>query len=221
MPETLQQSTPDALSIPTLRRLPAYLRLLRAWRQEGRGQVSCTAIADALSLHPVQVRKDLSGTGATGRPRIGFTASDLIDAIEAQLGLEDRNEAFVVGAGPLAAAILGHEEVLRSGLRLLACFDHMPNRSELLGRRVLSMERLPDLVERMHVHIAILAVPEADAQTACDACVTAGITTIWNLSAPGLLVPSGVVIETLPIAASLALLLNRRTAPVETSHALP
>ena len=52
--------------LPTVRRLPTYLRLLRQMEEDGREFVSSTAIADELHLESIQVRKDLAVTGIEG-----------------------------------------------------------------------------------------------------------------------------------------------------------
>ena len=82
--------------VPSVRRLPLYLRLLRRLRAEGRPSVSCTAIAEDLALGTVQVRKDLAITGVVGRPRIGYPVPAVIDAIESFLGWKSAARAVLV-----------------------------------------------------------------------------------------------------------------------------
>ena len=58
--------------VPTLKRLPLYLRLLKKMKADGEKYASGTVVAKKLSLDPIVVRKDLAITGAVGRPRLGF-----------------------------------------------------------------------------------------------------------------------------------------------------
>ena len=68
--------------VPTLKRLPLYLRLLKKMKDEGEDYASGTVVAKKLGLDPIVVRKDLAITGAVGRPRLGFPMDEIIDAIE-------------------------------------------------------------------------------------------------------------------------------------------
>ena len=68
----MDQNERKKVGIPTLKRLPLYLRLLRQMKDDGRDYASGTVVAKKLSLDPIVVRKDLAITGAVGRPRLGF-----------------------------------------------------------------------------------------------------------------------------------------------------
>ena len=61
-----------------------YLRSL----PEIRRTISATAIAKALSLGDVQVRKDLASVCGAGKPKIGYETDKLITDIESHLGYE-------------------------------------------------------------------------------------------------------------------------------------
>jgi redox-sensing transcriptional repressor len=69
------------LPLPSVRRLPLYLRYLKQIEAEGRQSVSCTQIAEHLNLGSIQVRKDLALTEIVGRPKVGYDTRALIDAI--------------------------------------------------------------------------------------------------------------------------------------------
>ena len=72
--------------VPTIRRLPSYLHVLRQLHAKGLEYVSGTFIASELDLEPIQVRKDLEITGIVGKPGVGFAVSELIRGIEEFLG---------------------------------------------------------------------------------------------------------------------------------------
>ena len=119
---------PDAPSIPqpSLRRLPQYHHYLVDLAAKGISQVSCSLIGRDLNLVPVQVRKDLQYTGIIGKPKTGYSVSELVQAIETFLGWNNVNEAFLVGVGNLGTALLGHERFSKFGLRIVAAFDSDP-----------------------------------------------------------------------------------------------
>jgi redox-sensing transcriptional repressor len=197
--------------LPSVRRLPAYLRLLHELQARGRDVVSCTHIADQLGLVSVQVRKDLAITGIVGKPKIGYHVPELIAAVEEFLGWNNTRDAFLVGAGCLGAALLGYEGFGEFNLNVLAGFDVDPAKigTQIHGKDVFAMEKLRNLVKRMHVLIGILTVPAAAAQEAADAMFLAGMRAIWNYTPVKLRVPEHVVVEDVKLGASLAVLSSR------------
>jgi redox-sensing transcriptional repressor len=200
-----------ATPLPSVRRLPAYLRLLYEHQARGRDVISCTHIADDLGLVSVQVRKDLAITGIVGKPKVGYRIAELITSIEEFLGWNNTRDAFLVGAGCLGAALLGYEGFAEFNLNVLAGFDVDLAKigTQIHGKNIFAMEKLPNLVHRMHVLIGILTVPAAAAQGAADAMILAGIRAIWNYTPARLRVPEGVVVEDVKLAASLAALSSR------------
>ena len=205
--------TPEtkANPIPSVRRLPMYLRFLKLLENRGRDVVSCTHIARELGLVESQVRKDLAMTGIVGKPKVGYHVHPLIDSIEEFLGWKNTRDAFVVGAGSLGTALLGYEGFKEYGLNLLAAFDTNPEKigKQIHGREVFELEKLPDLARRMHVMIAVLAVPAKVAQDVANLLVLSGIRAIWNYAPVNLEVPAEVIVENMNLSASLAVLSSR------------
>ena len=197
--------------LPSVRRLPAYLRLLYSLKAAGRDVVSCTHIAEELGLVSVQVRKDLAAIGVVGRPKIGYQLPALITAIRNFLGQNNISEAFLAGAGSLGAALLGYNGFNEFGLNILAGFDVNPAKIglEIHGKKIFPLEKLPDLVRRMHVLIGIITVPADAAQSVADVMALAGMRAIWNYTPVHLDVPDGVIVENVNLAASLAVLSSR------------
>lgn len=197
-----------AAPLPTIRRFPVYLRLLREMLSKGRQEVSARMIAGELGLESILVRKDFSFAGATGRPGIGFEIAPLIDQIETFLGWNDPARAFLIGVGRLGSALLGYKPLQLQGLEILAAFDRDPR---IIGRSiankpVLDIEKLPDLARRMRVHMAVLTVPAEDAQQAADLAVAGGICGIWNFAPRQLIVPEDVFVLQEDLSSSLAVL---------------
>jgi len=113
-----------------VKRLPAYLHLLRALQAEGREYVSGTVLSKVHHLEPVIVRKDLAITGIVGTPKIGFRVDELILAIERFLGWDNQTKAVLVGVGNLGSALLGYRGFAEYGLRIVASFDSDPKKSD-------------------------------------------------------------------------------------------
>lgn len=199
------------ISVPSLRRLPLYLRLLEAWRAEGREQVSCTHLADALGFDPTQVRKDLAAAGASGRPKVGYELKTLRDCLASFLGWDNPGEAFLVGAGPLGQALLAYEGFAARGMSIVAVFDPDPGRvgGSVGGKPVLPLAKLANLAARMHVRLGVLAVPADAAAEAGRAMAEAGLQGIWNFAPVRLDLGPLVVVEHVDLAQSLAVLSHR------------
>ncbi|MEI6520438.1 MAG: redox-sensing transcriptional repressor Rex [bacterium] len=194
--------------IPTIKRLPGYLHILRQLHQDGAVDISGAVIADMLKLDPVQVRKDLASTGVVGRPRIGFPIEQLITAIENFLGWNNEREAFLVGAGNLGAALMGYSGLGRAGVQIIAAFDNDLRKigTTIHGKPILPIEKLSELARRMHVKIAILTLPEEEAQKSVDRMIRGGITAIWNFTPATLKVPEGVIVQNEDLSSGLAVL---------------
>ena len=184
---------PETLTIPqpSLRRLPQYHHYLVDMEARGLSRVSCSVIGRDLGLIPVQVRKDLQYTGIIGRPKTGYSVVELIQAIETFLGWKNINEAFLVGAGNLGTALLGHERFSSSGLRIVAAFDTDPAKigQWIHGKAVLSLDQLDDLAQRMSIHLGIITAPAEVAQLVADQMVKGVIQAILNFAPVKLKVP--------------------------------
>lgn len=195
-------------SIPqaSLRRLPQYHHYLTDLEAAGVTQVSCSIIGRDLNCVPVQVRKDLQFTGIIGKPKTGYSVRELIQAIETFLGWNNVNEAFLVGAGNLGTALLGHERFSRFGLRIVAAFDSDPDKvgQRIYDKAILPLDKLADLAPRMGIHLGIITTPSAVAQSVADEMVKAGIQAIWNFAPVRLKVPEHIFVHNEDLYSSLA-----------------
>ena len=144
-----------------------------------------------------------------GRPRIGYPLADLITGLEEFLGWNNVNEAFLVGAGHLGAALLGYPKFSDYGLNIIAAFDSDPAKvgHPIHGKDVLPLSKLANLARRMHVLIGIITVPDTAAQEVADQMTSGGIMAIWNFAPVQLHVPANVIVHNENLYVSLALAL--------------
>jgi redox-sensing transcriptional repressor len=191
---------------PSLRRLPQYHRYLVDLEATGIQMVSCSLIGRDLRCLPIQVRKDLQFTGIIGKPKIGYSVRELITSIESFLGWNNVNEAFLVGAGNLGTALLGHERFSRFGLQIVAAFDTDASKVDqwIRGKAVLSLDKLADLARRMSVHLGIITTPPDSAQIVANEMVKGGIQAIWNFAPVKLNVPEEIIVHNEDLYSSLA-----------------
>jgi redox-sensing transcriptional repressor len=193
---------------------------------KGISRVSCSAIGRDLNLVPIQVRKDLQYTGIIGKPKTGYSVTELILTIETFLGWNNVNEAFLVGAGNLGTALLGHERFSKFGLQIVAAFDSDPKKAGMWihNKAVLPLEKLADLAQRMSIHLGIITAPAENAQTIADEMVKGGIQAIWNFAPVKLNVPAHIIVHNEDLYNSLASLswkLARRfRVPIQNREAV-
>ena len=200
-----------AISVPTLSRLPVYYYFLKSVSQSGREYISCSKIALALDMTPIQVRKDLESIGASGRPKIGYEVVAIKKLIAQTLGYNNTREAFLVGAGNLGKALLGYKVFQDYGLDIVAAFDSDKSLagSEIAGKPVFSTDRFKELSGRMKIEMGIITVPAEKTQEVADMMVEAGIKGIWNFAPIHIKVPEDIIVQNVNMASSLAVLSNR------------
>jgi len=204
----MEAERPKVGNLATVKRLPLYLRFLRQLKDSGREIVSSTYIGEHLKLEPIQVRKDLAVTGIVGKPKVGYFIPSLIQAIEEFLGWDNNTDAFLVGAGNLGSALLGYQGFARHGLNIVAAFDTDESKigTHIHDKDVLPLDKLSDLVDRMHITMGIIAVPAEAAQSVADLMIAAGITAIWNFAPVHIDVPNNIVVQNEDLASGLAVL---------------
>lgn len=199
--------TRKEVSKAVLKRLPGYLAYLKAMSETGSPYISATALANALGMGEVQVRKDLAMVSDGGRPKIGYLRERLIDDIEQFLGYDNTTDAVLIGAGKLGQALCGYSGFEAYGLNILAAFDSNPtaNKTEE-GTPIYSMDHLESFCKTNKVLMGIITVPAKYAQEVCDQLIACGIKAVWSFAASHLEVPEGILVQYENMATSLAVL---------------
>jgi redox-sensing transcriptional repressor len=199
------------LSKPLLERLPAYLKYLKTLPQEQNETISATVLSRALGLGEVQVRKDLGMVSGAGRPKVGYEIGTLTEQLEKLLDSGNTVTAVLIGAGKLGNAIRDYDGFAEYRIRIIAAFDNDAGKINTMGteKAVYPMSELKDYCLYHDVSIAILTVPEDQAQQVCDKVVAAGIRAVWNFAPRRLIVPDNVQIRNENLASSLALLADK------------
>ena len=190
----------------TLGRLPVYLEFLKSLPQGSNPNISATAMAKALNLGEVMVRKDLHAISGSGKPKIGYSVSELIGSLEDVLGRDDYCNAIIVGAGKLGAALLGYNGFRRYGIEILAAFDLDKNKliTAENGKKVFKIDSLREFCSNEKVKMGIITVPTSQAQAIAETMVTCGIKAIWNFAPIKLTLPEDILIKQENLALSLA-----------------
>jgi redox-sensing transcriptional repressor len=207
----IQEKTIKAVPEPTLRRFPKYIQLLKRLKSENIRYISSNAIADELGLDSIQVRKDLSLTGTIGKPKLGFDLDELNHALLHTLNWDNINDAFLVGAGSLGNAIMGYKNFSSYGFNIIAAFDNDSSKigSIMNNIEILPIEKLNDMIVRMHINIGVITTPAETAQQIANLMISGGIKAIWNFAPVHLKAPEDIIIENAQLSQSLGVLTHK------------
>jgi redox-sensing transcriptional repressor len=187
--------------------MPMYLRAFSMLKTENRDTISSRQLAERLHLNPPQIRKDLSYFGAFGTRGIGYPVASTAEKIRRILKLDVSQQAALVGAGRLGAAIAAYPGFRMFGFDIAAIFDNDAGKiGKKIGKNFIEDAAKIAALKDRNIRLAILAVPAGAAQRCADALVEAGIKGILNLSPRYLDVPKRVKVVTIDIAMELGIL---------------
>ena len=194
----------------TIGRIPIYVRYLKDLQKNEpqTENISATALARALGLGEVQVRKDLSALCGAGRPKTGYRIDTLLRSLSAFLSPDKNAGVVLVGAGKLGRALLDYGGFAEYCLDILAGIDTAvfePTKSHS-GKMIYPAEQLCAYCRTHDVGIGIITVPAEAAQQAADALVLGDVRAIWCFAPVTLSLPPRIAVQYENMALSLAYL---------------
>lgn len=201
----LKKSARPEIPRKTIYRLSIYLRCLQRLKQNQLDTVSSEALARAAGVKPTQLRKDLTYFGQFGTRGLGYDVSQLARMIADLLGTNRLQPVVLVGVGNLGSALLQYRGFEEEGFEVVAAFDADPQRARDRHPRipVLDMARLPEVIRRQVVKMAIVTVPAPAAQAVINQLVEAGIVGILNFAPIVPVVPESVMVNNVNVAIEL------------------
>lgn len=190
----------------TRSRLPVYLSYLQTLQPDPPLHISSSAIASALGMGEVQVRKDLASVCSGGKPKVGYLTGELMESLRAALGYTVITDAVLVGAGKLGKALLDYEGFCNYGLNIVAAFDANEASTGYTdgGKRIYPLDRFPEICEQRKIRMGIITVPAAAAQSVGRLMVENGILAIWNFAPVHLDVSDNILVQNENMACALA-----------------
>ena len=156
----------------TVVRLPRYLRLLEDLASS-RDTVSSDDLALAAGANAANVRRDLSHLDFHGVRGVGYSVADLRHRIRQELGIADRRQVAIIGAGNLGRALAAYGGLSRRGFDVAAVYDTDTRKVGSRAGRV-EVRNLHDMDSDCRggcFDMAILAVPAVAAQQVTDRLV--------------------------------------------------
>ena len=192
------------VSKAVLKRLPGYLAYLKSLPDSAPANISATALANALDMGEVQVRKDLAIVSDGGRPKVGYQREALIDDIEQFLGYDNTTDAVLIGAGKLGLALMAYSGFEAYGLNIQAAFDVAPSMEKTEdGQPIYPITKLEHYCKLHKVLMGIITVPASAAQEVANMLIAGGVKAIWNFAHIDLDAPEDVIVENVHLSESL------------------
>ncbi len=189
----------------TVRRLSLYLRFLEEFEGQGVETVSSGALASRGSTTSAQVRKDLSFFGSFGKRGLGYPVPELADRLREILGLRQRYQVGMIGAGKIGSALVQYRGFKQRGFDIVAIFD---SDTAKIGRQwngltIQDIATLESDFARRPLDMAVLVTPAEAAQPVTDRLVALGVKAVLNFAPVQLIVPDDVVVKTVNLALEL------------------
>ena len=164
-------------------RLLKYKNALRRMRSFGFIKAYSNNLGDAIGLSSVQVRKDFSLFNITGNKKGGYVIDELLNRIDEILGKQISHEIILIGCGKIGNALINYSGFEGEAIKIVAAFRHNP---EKVNREahipILPMEELKDYIINNKIEVAIIAVPDIEAQRVFDHICNAGIKGVLNFA---------------------------------------
>ena len=194
------------ISQAVIRRMPRYYRYLGELLDESVERISSNELSSRMQVTAPQIRQDLNNFGGFGQQGYGYNVKYLYEEIGKILGLNEKHNIIVIGAGNLGQALANYVKFEKLGFVIIGLFDVNPALKGTLvrGIEVRMLDELADFVKDHKVDIATLTMPKEAADSVADLVVSLGIHAIWNFAHVDLQVlDENVVVENVHLSDSL------------------
>ncbi len=205
------------ISIAVIKRLPRYYRYLGELLSHDVVRISSKELSEKMGVTASQIRQDLNNFGGFGQQGYGYQVEYLYNEIGKILGLDQKNNLIILGAGNLGMALINSTGLQKRGFEVIGVFDVNPEvvGTTVRGLQVLHVNTLEQFLKENEVDIAALTVPRAVAPTLAADIVKWGVKAIWNFAPTDLQLPNDVVQENVHLTESLMRLSYKKKAAEE------
>ena len=172
------------ISQAVIRRMPRYYRYLGELLEDGVERISSNDLSKKMNVTASQIRQDLNNFGGFGQQGYGYNVQHLYDEIGKILGLDEKHNIIIIGAGNLGQALANYVKFEKLGFVIIGLFDVNP---ELKGKNVrgipiMLLDELDNFCANNEVDIAALTMPKSKADMVAQKVVDSGIHAIWNFA---------------------------------------
>ena len=194
------------ISQAVIRRMPRYYRYLGELLEDGVERISSNDLSKRMNVTASQIRQDLNNFGGFGQQGYGYNVKFLYEEIGKILGLNQKHNIIVIGAGNLGQALANYVKFEKLGFVITALFDVNPALEGVTvrGIKIHMLDELEDYCKDHVVDIAALTMPKEKADAIANRLVNLGIQAIWNFALVDLdLIDKDVVVENVHLSDSL------------------
>ena len=194
------------ISQAVIRRMPRYYRYLGELLEDGVERISSNDLSKRMNVTASQIRQDLNNFGGFGQQGYGYNVKFLYEEIGKILGLNQKHNIIVIGAGNLGQALANYVKFEKLGFVITALFDVNPALEGVTvrGIKIHMLDELDDYCKDHVVDIAALTMPKEKADAIANRLVNLGIQAIWNFANVDLdLIDKDVVVENVHLSDSL------------------
>ena len=194
------------ISQAVIRRMPRYYRYLGELLEDGVERISSNDLSKRMNVTASQIRQDLNSFGGFGQQGYGYNVKFLYEEIGKILGLNQKHNIIVIGAGNLGQALANYVKFEKLGFVITALFDVNPALEGVTvrGIKIHMLDELEDYCKDHVVDIAALTMPKEKADAIANRLVNLGIQAIWNFAHVDLdLIDKDVVVENVHLSDSL------------------
>ena len=193
------------ISQAVIARLPRYFRYLGELKDQGVERISSQDLSRIMKVTASQIRQDFNNFGGFGQQGYGYNVEYLYSEIGNILGLNQKHQLIIIGAGNLGQALANYVNFERRGFLIAGIFDKNP---DLIGEKIRSIEVAPmnclkSFIKDNDVDIAVLTIPKEEAVLVAEELVGYGIKAFWNFAHVDLNVPEGILVENVHLSESL------------------
>lgn len=173
------QSIPES----SLKRLPKYLTILRAFKKRQREFITNEHLASVVGFKTEIIREDLeivdSWTSNSNIHNINY----LITKTESYLGFHNDEEAFLITNKVKNIKELIHH-FTQTGIKIIAIFLHEIEEDihQFEQIKIFPIKKLQQLSQRMHIRSAVIKTEDGQAQDLTNMLNDYGFTKLYNCS---------------------------------------
>ena len=146
------------ISQAVIRRMPRYYRYLGELLEDGVERISSNDLSKRMNVTASQIRQDLNNFGGFGQQGYGYNVKFLYEEIGKILGLNQKHNIIVIGAGNLGQALANYVKFEKLGFVITALFDVNPALEGVTvrGIKIHMLDELDDYCKKNKVDIAAL-----------------------------------------------------------------
>src|SRR5690625_2759405 len=187
----------------TAKRLPLYYRFLSNLNHQGKTRVSSHELSKSGKVDSATIRRDFSYFGAVGKKGNGYNVEYLLGFFRKTLDQDESTEVALIGVENAGTELLHSNFVRNKNNKIVLESDEHPDR---VGKQIegVPIHHSDELAEKLgDVRVAILTVPDTEAQDITENLVSTGIAGILNFTPARITVPERIRVHHIDLAIEL------------------